>query len=104
MDFHQKARAMTALCGQHNYGVSICIDSGLWVASAKNRGIVKTPGNVMFANGSGETPEHAIDEDWRQYVEELEPCSYIQIGDGDVTYWRWNGFMWQQHDPAWLHL
>lgn len=106
MDYHQKARAMTALCGQMNYGVSIGIDSGIWVASASDsrRSITKGTGSNLFANGRGETPEEAINDDWRQHVEELKSDEYIQIGDGDVAYWRWNGFMWQRQDPAWLHL
>ena len=56
-------------------------------------------GVIVGTYGNGTTPQEAVDEHWRIYVEELGPDRYIsaQIREGAeyVQYRvRWNGFRW----------
>ncbi len=65
---------------------------GDWYVSAHPRGVVGD-GFERGTYGNGVTPEAAVNNDWKQLVDELPVDLSIRIrGDRQV---RWNGFMWQ---------
>ena len=94
MTWEQKFEAMRSLVGHF----SICIrmrKPGDWYVNATGRNIAGQ-GFTRGTCGDGVTPQEAIEDDWRQYVDALPEGQYIAVGDRKV---RWNGFMWKDVTP-----
>ena len=109
LTWEQKAIAMTMLCGGHqHFSLHVSPDDGLWCCKAIDRNIAVGPGHLSGKAGGGKSPEDAINEDWDFHVTGLPHGQYIEIDHGkndrQPKYYRWNGFMWQEHKPAWLYL
>lgn len=46
--------------------------------------------------GNGATPEAAIEDHWRKFVDEIGSCYVVTNAySGNRRAVRWNGFMWQ---------
>ena len=90
MDWEQKLDALNALCGHQ----LIMRKPGNWYVEANKE--AKDGSILRGAYGNGATPQEAVEDDWRQYVEELSIDQYIVIHAGRNTRRevRWNGYMW----------
>jgi hypothetical protein len=50
--------------------------------------------------GNGTTPEEAVNDHWRQLVDELGGGHYLKVLGTPDKFYRWNGFMWAEfQDP-----
>lgn len=96
MNWEQKLEAMQALCGKHN--VSLCMRRpGDWYVEVINRSI-GGDGLLRGSFGNGATPEEAVNDDWRQYVDELPNDRHIVLNSNGVrSHWQWNGYRWVMH-------
>lgn len=92
MDWQQKAEALNALAK-----IEIrCRKARDWYVHQNTE--IKADGVLIGAYGNGETPEAAIEDHWRQLVDELSPDRYIVTHAYRDTRRavRWNGFMWTE--------
>lgn len=90
MTWEQKLQALNAIADHH----LIMRKPGDWYVSC---GInIGGSGVLVGAYGSGETPEDAVEDHWRQLVDEIDASgSYLLGGNpGHTKCVRWNGFMW----------
>jgi hypothetical protein len=97
MDWQQKAAALDALAE-----ISIkCRGVGDWYVSQKVD--VKDGALLVGRYGNGATPQEAIEDHWRQLVDEIEPTPKYLIArtySDERMPRRWNGFMWiVVHEP-----
>jgi hypothetical protein len=96
MTWEQKLQAMTALVGSF----SICLrmrEPGNWYVAGSGRNIIGG-GICRSTFGDGSTPQEAVEDDWRIFVDELPLNRAIAVHYGDAErrrIVRWNGFMWQ---------
>lgn len=94
MNWEQKLQAMKALCGDF----SVCLMMrcpGNWYVSARGRECYD--GVILRGNyGNGRTPAEAVENDWRECVEELpsDQCLMINYKQPNQRKVRWNGYMW----------
>lgn len=53
-------------------------------------------GFLVGVLGNGRTPEDAVNDHWKQLVEDLPTDRYLRGGTpGHTVYARWNGYMWE---------
>lgn len=86
-----KLRALGEL-GEHAIGY---IQTGHWYVSSTKE--IAGDGTRHSLRGSGDTPQAAVEDDWRLHVEELAPHLYIITATGRRV--RWNGSGWQDVTP-----
>lgn len=94
MTWEQKLEAMQALCGWPRVSLKMR-KPGDWYVEVTCREI--SSGAVLKGKyGNGYDPASAVEDDWRQCVEELEPREYIVIhaAGKDRRAVLWNGYMW----------
>ena len=90
MTWEQKLAALNAIT-QHSL---IMRKPGDWyVSSSMNIG---GRGVLVGVFGNGATPDEAVDDHWRQFVDEIDKeGDYIVVDDSAFPKCvRWNGFMW----------
>lgn len=92
MTWEQKLEAMQTL-------FPVCLrmrKPGDWYVDPRGREI-GGDGILRGVYGSGNSPEAAVNDDWRQCVEELRPGLYLSKNaySGSRTQWRWTGCVWQ---------
>lgn len=66
---------------------------GDWYVDAYRREI-GGDGMLVHSYGNGNTPQEAVEDDWRKMVEQLPANKYIQAADRKR--YRWAGFMWKE--------
>lgn len=94
MTWEQKLVAMKVLCGEVSLEMR---KPGDWYVRVRCRE-VKYGDVLESTGGNGATPEEAVNDDWRELVEELSADRFIVInayGGSERRAVRWNGFMWE---------
>ncbi len=91
MTWQQKLAALKALTSTHLEMRS----PGDWYVAAYSREV--SVGCMLKGRyGNGETPEAAVDDDWRQIAENPEGKIVINAMSPEKRREvRWNGFMWE---------
>lgn len=101
MDWQQKAEALAALAD-----LSIKFREREWRVGGPDpwyvsQNVEVKDGSILSSVcGNGHTPEEAIEDHWKQLVDDLTSRQYliINVGTKDRRAVKWNGFMWQHVD------
>jgi hypothetical protein len=93
MDWQQKAAALSALVEIQ----LICRKAGDWYVRQEVE--IKDGAILRGSYGNGTTPQEAVEDHWRQLVDEMTPTPmYLVVSAGGGQRKRravrWNGFMW----------
>lgn len=97
MDFQQKARALAGLTELkiifREPQIRIGRNEPWYVCQNVD---IRDDCILIGALGNGFTPEEAIDDHWKQLVDDLKPSQYLVVRNADMPTRRvrWNGFMW----------
>lgn len=101
MDWQQKAEALAGLSE-----LTIKFRERQWRIGNRHPWYVsqnieiKESHTLLGAHGDGATPQEAIEDHWRQYVDDLKPEYSIRVQQSEfIRYVRWSGFMWVDVAP-----
>lgn len=69
---------------------------GDWYVSATGRNI-GGDGFLTSAYGNGQTPQQAVENDWKEMTEKVPLEKYIVVTrSGERHHFRWRGYMWEE--------
>ena len=90
MTWEQKLAALNAIV-EHQL---VMRKPGDWYVTGRLE--VAGDGFLTSPTQSGKTPQEAVEQCWKQYVDDLSHEEYLFGGiPGDTKAVKWNGFMWQ---------
>lgn len=96
MNWGQKLEALKALCGEFNVSLKMRAPGDWYVETTGLE--IKVNASILSSHTSrAPSPEKAVEDAWRAYVEDLPPDRYLVVGAmrSSRRHVRWNGFMWQ---------